>query len=401
MNKSINQGFATMIMISVILLVVSVTYISLESQSKVSGAPVRVITGESETESLFDNGEEESTTMDSRGDETVKTVYIHAGTLLASKTDKDEDLSFYIQDHLGSNQKVIDGSVEAQQNKYYAFGETETTGSYDNDYKYTGKELDSETNLYYYGARYYDADLGRFVQADIETGSIKDPPSLNRYAYVKNNPLTYVDPSGNDEIRATTYNILGQEINSFSGEDAVTVNTKSRDGQDVASGVMLVLVENQDTGERLTDKIVVLEGDMMNKISNGAPMQSFTYTPEVMDNMNGQNQEETDTEDTGEDQETEPEEGSVTLKWTAPGDDANRGTAAQYDLRYSTEPITEENWNQATPVLGMPKPQQAGTKESVTVTGLKKGVEYYFRIKTKDEMSNWAALSNQAQKRAK
>ncbi len=66
-----------------------------------------------------------------------------------------------------------------------------------NDYKFTGKELDDETGLYYYGARYYDADLSRFVSRDTWAGIPTNPQTLNKYSYVKNNPLKYVDPSGN------------------------------------------------------------------------------------------------------------------------------------------------------------------------------------------------------------
>ena len=88
--------------------------------------------------------------------------------------------------------------MEEQENKFYAFGETDTIDSgSDNNYKYTGKELDSETGLYYYGARYYNPEVGRFIQADALKGSVNDPLSLNRYAYVQNNPLKFVDPTGN------------------------------------------------------------------------------------------------------------------------------------------------------------------------------------------------------------
>ncbi len=48
----------------------------------------------------------------------------------------------------------------------------------------------------YYGARYYDAGLGRFISADTIVPSAGNPQSLNRYAYVLNNPLKYTDPTG-------------------------------------------------------------------------------------------------------------------------------------------------------------------------------------------------------------
>ncbi len=144
-----------------------------------------------------------------KSSETQKSItktYIYAGNLLASKTSDSSDTTYYIQDHLGSNRKVIDGEV--QENEFYAFGEEKLlTGNFNNNYKYTGKPLDDETGLYYYGARYYQPELGRFIQADVLRGSLVDPLSLNRYAYVSNNPLKYVDPSGNQGMggRETQY----------------------------------------------------------------------------------------------------------------------------------------------------------------------------------------------------
>ncbi len=85
---------------------------------------------------------------------------------------------------------------------------------------------------------------------------------------------------------------------------------------------------------------------------------------------------------------------TITLSWTAPGDDANSGQAAEYDLRYSTSVITDANWNAATNVTGVPTPQLVGSPESFTVTNLTPGTLYYFAIKTADEVPNWSSVSN-------
>jgi len=88
---------------------------------------------------------------------------------------------------------------------YYPFGETridDKSTSYENDYKFTGKELDEETDLYYFGARYYMADAGMWVSIDplvqgrLDKKLLTDPQKLNGYSYVYNNPLRYVDPNG-------------------------------------------------------------------------------------------------------------------------------------------------------------------------------------------------------------
>src|SRR5690606_13868382 len=62
--------------------------------------------------------------------------------------------------------------------------------------RFTGQILDPETGLYYYGGRYYDADVGRFVSPDPFIQAPYDSQNLNRFTYVLNNPQNYIDPSG-------------------------------------------------------------------------------------------------------------------------------------------------------------------------------------------------------------
>ena len=83
----------------------------------------------------------------------------------------------------------------------------------------------------------------------------------------------------------------------------------------------------------------------------------------------------------------------VVLTFTAPGDDGDVGTAAEYDIRISDSMITANNFNIATELTGEPTPSIAGTKESYTMAPLSSGI-YYLAIKTRDESFNWSALSN-------
>jgi phosphodiesterase/alkaline phosphatase D-like protein len=85
---------------------------------------------------------------------------------------------------------------------------------------------------------------------------------------------------------------------------------------------------------------------------------------------------------------------SVTLTWTTPGDDSLTGTASQFDLRYSTSPITAANFGSATRWTSMPAPAASGTTQNVTVTGLTPATTYHFMIKTADEVPNWSGISN-------
>jgi RHS repeat-associated protein len=65
------------------------------------------------------------------------------------------------------------------------------------DRLFTGQRLD-DTGLYYYGARYYDPQIGRFISPDTLVHNFANPQSFNRYSYCLNNPLKYIDPTGFD-----------------------------------------------------------------------------------------------------------------------------------------------------------------------------------------------------------
>jgi subtilisin family serine protease/subtilisin-like proprotein convertase family protein len=86
---------------------------------------------------------------------------------------------------------------------------------------------------------------------------------------------------------------------------------------------------------------------------------------------------------------------SVTLTFTATGDDGAIGTADFYDLRYSTSPIvTDADFDAAQSATSEPSPQPAGSTESVTVAGLNFGTTYYFALKVVDDGGNVSDLSN-------
>jgi len=87
-------------------------------------------------------------------------------------------------------------------------------------------------------------------------------------------------------------------------------------------------------------------------------------------------------------------EATIDASWTAPGDDANTGTATSYDLRCSASTINEGNWASAIQIVNEPAPLVAGATQSMTVFGLNPGTKYYFAMKTSDEVPNISALSN-------
>ena len=133
-----------------------------------------------------------------------------SGSPLAGGTDTNKVGYYYHQDNLTSS-CVLSGSGGAQQevNAYYPFGRTQTASpqaSFQVSRRFTGQVLDAETGLYYYNFRYYDPELGRFIQADDRIPDIGNPQSYNRYSYVLNNPLRYNDPDGHGVISDALFN---------------------------------------------------------------------------------------------------------------------------------------------------------------------------------------------------
>jgi len=127
----------------------------------------------------------------------VVTKYIRIGDeSVASK--RGASKYFYHNDHLGSVNVVTDiNGSRVQLLEYDPWGAiSRSEGTLDPDQRFTGQKLDPETGLYYYGGRYYDAEIGRFISADPFVQSPFDPQNLNRYSYVLNSPQNYIDPDG-------------------------------------------------------------------------------------------------------------------------------------------------------------------------------------------------------------
>ena len=110
---------------------------------------------------------------------------------------------YYLKDHLGDVKMIINSSgVKDSWNDYYPFGMQmdlrNGTTSADARYKFTGKERDVvETGYDYFGARYYDSRIGRWMSLDL----LEDEyPYSSPYVYVQNDPINYFDPDGEDLI---------------------------------------------------------------------------------------------------------------------------------------------------------------------------------------------------------
>lgn len=150
--------------------------------------------------------------------------YIYAGNKNIARVNFDangapESRTFYHTDHLGSSLAITDAFTTVVWNQtYLPFGESGNgTGTLANSHQYTGKEYESETGLYYYGARYYHPGFGRFMSVDPAGGDLADPQSWNRYAYTLNNPFKYVDPDGEAAVNVQKIISLNSQIRNKLG----------------------------------------------------------------------------------------------------------------------------------------------------------------------------------------
>ncbi|MBI2184784.1 MAG: RHS repeat-associated core domain-containing protein [Thaumarchaeota archaeon] len=128
-------------------------------------------------------------------DVNVVSKYFYANGLMIARVNPFATTYFH-QDSLGSTRLTTSASkLQLFASNYKPFGPVYNQSGTEK-VKYTGKWEDSATKLYYFGARYYDPEIGRFTTQDPVLGTSDDPQTLNRYPYAKNNPLKYVDPDG-------------------------------------------------------------------------------------------------------------------------------------------------------------------------------------------------------------
>lgn len=147
---------------------------------------------------------------------TTTTVYIYDinDKLIAEYTDAQPTTGgtrYVTADHLGSSRVITDSAQNVKdRNDFLPYGEevdpaigdrSTVTGYTGNDalrQKFTGKERDLETGLDFFGARYYASKYGRFTSIDPLDASAKqaEPDTWNRYVYVSNNPLRFIDQDG-------------------------------------------------------------------------------------------------------------------------------------------------------------------------------------------------------------
>jgi RHS repeat-associated protein len=134
----------------------------------------------------------------------VTTYYYAGGQRIAER--QGSTVYYFVSDHLDSTSLTTNASgSEVGRQRYYPFGTPRNqSGALYTDYRFTGQRSEEANlgSLYDYGARFYSPVFGRFVSPDSIVPRPGNPQSLNRYSYVRNNPLILVDPSGNADCAA-------------------------------------------------------------------------------------------------------------------------------------------------------------------------------------------------------
>ena len=214
---------------------------------------------------------------------TENTYYYFLDGDIIARDDPNGSRYYYHNDHLGSHTLVTDSSGSVvEETEYKPFGGVLSGG--EADFLYTGKELD-DTNLYYYGARYYNTELRQFTQPDTVIPDIYNPQSLNRYSYVLNNPYKYTDPTGHyadtvldiASISWSIHDIYNDPSSGWNwaalGADIVTTALPF-----IAGGGIFV------KGAKITDKVVdggkvVDKGSDVGKLSNVQEAKNIVKGP--------------------------------------------------------------------------------------------------------------------------
>ena len=193
----------------------------------------------------------------------------------------DSKYHYYLKDHQGNNRVVVDeeGTVE-EVNDYYAFGGLMSTSSRQSvqPYKYNGKELDRKGGLdwYDYGARMYDAALGRFMKTDRFSEKYV---SLSPYQYGANNPVNNIDVNG-DSITVLNYGYIRKQ------HMAILIQNDAGEWQYFSVNGDNVYVSGEFSGGRKFNDIAVGEFDSPQEFLN-SPYNSYGASDDMSINTYG------------------------------------------------------------------------------------------------------------------
>ncbi|MEE1257594.1 MAG: RHS repeat-associated core domain-containing protein, partial [Lachnospiraceae bacterium] len=194
--------------------------------------------------------------------------YIRTNELLASDAESARTYYHYASDEIGNITHVVEDNHVLNHYEYDVWGNlTVCEETVENRFKYNGQQFDPVSQQYYLRARYYNPVIGRFTQEDIYRGD-----GLNLYAYCRNNPIVYIDPSGNIcEKRAN--DIMNKLVNNQASRNeqkklAAYLRNKDRyEGLNTAERAVLAQVERKKSNSGITqaDFIVGPKGTVVSQ----------------------------------------------------------------------------------------------------------------------------------------
>jgi len=156
------------------------------------------------------------------GNWNVKSEYLYGVSGMVAQMDADGRESCFLKDWLGNTRQLSGANLRRD---YFPFGDHYIASGDGTSYLFTGKELDEGTGLSYFGARYYDPSIGRWLSVD---PLMEKYPSLSPYNYCANNPVIHYDPDGR---------FIGTAIGTIVGSVGGAINAYIND-KDVLAGAL-------------------------------------------------------------------------------------------------------------------------------------------------------------------
>ena len=226
-----------------------------------------------------------NTLAEGDGSGNLTAEYIYFGGKRVARIDLPANIvHYYLSDHLGSTSIVASaaGTVE-EESDYYPFGtEVVVTGPGVNELKFTGKRRDAESQLDYFGARYYSNAYGRFLSPDwsaspkqVPYADFGDPQSMNLYGYVRNLAVVRFDIDGHQDDKKQPwqrFSLAMKNLFSFKTETGVGVKVGgSIGGLKVSGGSGVVTeVKTYPLGDHPTEVKSKAESSVQVKIGTGS-----------------------------------------------------------------------------------------------------------------------------------
>src|SRR5437879_482180 len=209
--------------------------------------------------------------------------YVFFNGKRTARRDSSSNVFYYIGDHLSTSRVITtSGGATCYESDFQPFG-TEgvtITNTCAQNYKFTGKERDSESGLDNFGARYYSSPLGHFISPDwsarptsIPAAEFNNPQSLNLYAYVRNNPGRNVDPDGH-EVKVDDDKALQRLRSTLPSDVQASVNLDKNGNVDKS----ILNVKSDDPNVKALQALVKSSGTLELKTANSVNMGKYGKT---------------------------------------------------------------------------------------------------------------------------